>query len=98
MERIDQIINCSNVELLKFKLHLNLNIHIRRLDNGDVLINSGDPFFGGIYRQQRMNNISIENRCPLDFPALYLNFKTKENHIYVYPSNNHNIIENKLTF
>ncbi|EGG16261.1 hypothetical protein DFA_09291 [Cavenderia fasciculata] len=90
--RIDQIINCSNVEHLVVGSRFNLNI--RRLDNGDVMLNCGDTFFGGIYRQQRrMENISIENRSALDFRALYLNFKVKGNHIYIYPSNTP--IENK---
>ncbi|EGG16260.1 hypothetical protein DFA_09290 [Cavenderia fasciculata] len=51
--RIDQIINCSNVEHLVFHHSENhhgyfrLDLYIRRLDNGDVMINSGDLFFGG---------------------------------------------------
>ncbi|EGG16265.1 hypothetical protein DFA_09295 [Cavenderia fasciculata] len=80
--RIDPIINCSNVEQLT--IDACLDIYIRRLDNGDVMINSSGSFFGGIYRQQRifMGNTRIENRSVLDFPALYLNFKSKANHFY----------------
>ncbi|EGG16319.1 hypothetical protein DFA_09349 [Cavenderia fasciculata] len=58
--RIDPIINCSNVEHLKMSiLHfIDLNIDIRRLDNGCVMMNLGETFFGGIYRQQhRLGNI-----------------------------------------
>ncbi|EGG16193.1 hypothetical protein DFA_09221 [Cavenderia fasciculata] len=83
-----------NVQFTETKIYFQFRLSsqimivlILRLDNGDVMINSGDSFFGGIYRQQRMETTSIGNRSPLDYPSLYLNFKVKDNHIYVYPSN-----------
>ncbi|EGG16259.1 hypothetical protein DFA_09289 [Cavenderia fasciculata] len=88
--RIDTIINCSNVEHLFIdNFGTTLDLYIRRLENGDVMINSGGrAFFGGVYRQQRrMDNTSVENRSFRDFPALYLTFKEKGGYVHVYPSN-----------
>ncbi|EGG16318.1 hypothetical protein DFA_09348 [Cavenderia fasciculata] len=89
--RIDQIINCSNVEHIHLGLTVltTLDIYIRRLDNGYVMMNLGETFFGGIYRQQRRlgNIIDLENKSPLDFRAIYLNFRKNGNHIHIYPSN-----------
>ncbi|EGG19937.1 hypothetical protein DFA_07045 [Cavenderia fasciculata] len=85
--RIDQILNCSNVNRLSISLpnqfEESICLSIRRLeeDNEYILVTETDTFNGAIIKQHRLpkynnnnNNKSTQKRGVLDYKPLYLQF------------------------